>query len=820
MKKGKILVVLSTIFCLYLASCDVEIGLGAAVDTEAAKLTVNETPRAGDVVRDSFMLSGICTDDTEIKSFTITFKNTSDDEAEPVVFETTPDRLTGEWSIIIDPKPESKDKSDSTEDEESESETETESETATESTEQTKGVPDGEYQVTFKVIDKVNHETVVTRQFRIDNTPPVIVIERPSSKYVSNSDEFNVQTTIDSYGQSFTLEGQSADDNDVKSIEVRVYDTQNSKDPIIITKEEVPTLENVPSRINMDIATFGEDIYTKVYGSSEKEGTKTFYFELTAYDSAVRYPLDGSEKEEVGNSTSTYYLYEDISTDVLSKCKITDLYHMFSGTYKDSEQQGRQAKISTKEALKILQSEKTKVGSFSLNPENSPTFTVTGKSQLNHEIINFGDGEQYDNTKLTDGSSITIEVTPGLDAIPLLSEDSCVRYIDTFNKEDSSAIDKERYAKYTGSAYAKYNEETEKYESIYKFRPYLTECDVYGNEIDANNRVYPLQTEDSEKSNYLADSIKKTGSTYKFTVQLLKKDGYLKYRHNYKIGVTGCDESGNNIMDSGDGYGFRFVSTGAAPIITVNDPKDSIFRVKKGDDITFNGKISIEDGSPVLVILKTNEDDEKEEIDRIEFDESSAITNTKANCLDYDFTFTIPANVFNQEKSAQYKITLSAINDNRSTEDTKTVLYDVDGPNINITDIRPVVDTRVFEKDAEGKDTEKVLSGRNDNINKKITVKGTIDDDLDNVEKAEWKLTQKNENDEEVIIADGKNLKNVFNFTIDTELKGIDEKPAYLTITAYDRAGNITEEKQSFFIDQDTDLPTIEPNDPTLSFEL
>ena len=106
MRKCKLLsIIISffTIFSLFLASCDsVEIGLGSAVDTEAAKLSVDETPKAGDVVRDSFKLSGICTDDTEIKSFTITFKETSGVE-KTIEFSTTPDRVTGQWELIVDP---------------------------------------------------------------------------------------------------------------------------------------------------------------------------------------------------------------------------------------------------------------------------------------------------------------------------------------------------------------------------------------------------------------------------------------------------------------------------------------------------------------------------------------------------------------------------------------------------------------------------------------------------------------------------------------------------------------------------------------------
>ena len=102
MKKGKLFVVLTAVFSLFLASCEVEIGLGSAVDTEAAKLSVDDTPKAGDVVRSYFKLSGTCTDDTEIKSLTITFEDTSGQNPNKYVFSTKPEK-SGKWAIVIDP---------------------------------------------------------------------------------------------------------------------------------------------------------------------------------------------------------------------------------------------------------------------------------------------------------------------------------------------------------------------------------------------------------------------------------------------------------------------------------------------------------------------------------------------------------------------------------------------------------------------------------------------------------------------------------------------------------------------------------------------
>ena len=148
-------------------------------------------------------------------------------------------------------------------------------------------------------------------------------------------------------------------------------------------------------------------------------------------------------------------------------------------------------------------------------------------------------------------------------------------------------------------------------------------------------------------------------------------------------------------------------------------------------------------------------------------EETDGVLNT-AGFYDYTYDYTVPASEFDQSLSQQYKITLKASN-GRTTEDVKTILYDVEGPNISVTDIKPVIDNRVFEKDANGDDTKNVLSGYEKNINKKITVKGTLDDTFDNVESAEWKLYQKeDDNDPEFtkVVASGTGLKTTILFPV------------------------------------------------------
>ena len=236
--------------------------------------------------------------------------------------------------------------------------------------------------------------------------------------------------------------------------------------------------------------------------------------------------------------------------------------------------------------------------------------------------------------------------------------------------------------------------------------------------------------------------------------------------------------------------------------LIVQKPEKSIIRVKKGDGIQLQGIISAMSGKPTLSISRQGEDDESEvQIWSHEYTDDEGEENAASGFYDYGYNHVIPETWFNQAKSQQYRLILRVSN-GKTIEDEKTIIYDVNGPEISITDVKPVVE----------------LSGK-EIINKTFKVKGTITDRYDSVESASWTLIKKGEgegNDE--VIDSGSDLKETFVITVDT--KDYDNTDVVLIITAYDRAGNKTEVETPFHIDQSTDIPTIEPNDPaTLTFD-
>ena len=225
-------------------SCDLAIGLGSAVDTEVPTIKI-ENPPTSAIIRDAFQISGTWSDDGSIKDITVELKDTSEDADFSISFKG--EIQDGKWNSKIDPIK--------------------------------KKIPDGKYEATITIFDNGGHHSNTARSFVIDNTPPVIVLERPST-IADDSDS-------DLFGQKFTLKGQSSDDNDIALIRVNFYADKDCTEYL-----HHVDLEKIPPTIDMDVATFQlneNNDYAKIYKSSKKDGKKPFYFTIEAYDGASRY---------------------------------------------------------------------------------------------------------------------------------------------------------------------------------------------------------------------------------------------------------------------------------------------------------------------------------------------------------------------------------------------------------------------------------------------------------------------------------------------------------------------------------------------------
>ena len=725
--------ILLYVVCIFLLiSC--EIGLGAAVDTEAPTVAIT-SPQAGSVIRDSFAVKGSWSDDGAISSLKVTLESTSN-LIEPIVYDATVNLdegslVSGTWYCEINPESE--------------------------------GIIDGEYKASVVISDFGGHTTTIPSYLlTVDNTAPLIVLQRPATK---------VNETADAYGQTFTLEGIGADDNSINKIDLNIYTDAECTNLV-----KTVSKSNVPASINLELATFEENTqneYSDIYGSTTSNGTIVRYFKLIAYDSAKTYPLEG-EGSELGNSTSTYYLYDDIYESVLGSYNATTIYQMLNGTYLATDASRTAASVSS--VVKSLSENELNISKFSLNPRNNPKFSVSGRESLGDSEINL-DASSYE---LTNGSEVVIEVSTGLDGISL-----------------------------NGSS----------------LRPYVLPCGVNASlsvADTAENRIYLAE----------AGSGSKSGTSYKFVVTLdnaataantdvkLDVDSITPY---YLFGVEGQDVKGNAVVANGNGYAIKFVSNGAAPDLSALQTStdgstwssDSVVYIGKGKDLYIKGTVTVETGLASLAVFK----DKTSNPTAICQDGSTIDPHTMyTSAVDggqSSFEYKIDKSNFDQNVTKQYAIRLEATK-NKTSSSTVTVRYDVEGPTIKNFMASP------YTSDSTG-DTRGLLNGT-------VTFSGLLSDAYSGLSSsnASWKV-QKNDSLSDDSWEDVTGLTGAisdpseFSFTVDTtsvEPSVTSIKYMRLVITAYDEAGNKSEIPYFYTVDQSTDRPTVLDDGTTLNTSL
>ncbi len=377
-----------TVFALLFVSCDIDIGLGSAVDTEPPAIEFSENtsdPKSNAVIRGKFAIRGTWKDDGALSGVKVYLTNASQGRTVEVngsiTLPPTPEE-NGTWIAVINPFAPTDAEPDGLD------------------------LIDGIYDVRVEIKDKGEHVSTITRSYTIDNTAPVLILSRPSSPVTASEEK------IESYGQFLTFEGQAADDNDVEYLEVKFY---NKDEPEKLLKTKI--IKNIPPTISLDVAKFldtEDDTYSKIYGD-DKVGEKKYICKIFAYDGARAYPVSGqrTEADDKGNVEDSYILWtdweqivNDFENNGGSNLKVPDLYHIKSRTYNYI---GGRAVIDARALNSIWNSVEGKLISESilkLNPENSPTYTISG---LALGAI----------TRVENDTALTVQLAKGLDKISL-----------------------------------------------------------------------------------------------------------------------------------------------------------------------------------------------------------------------------------------------------------------------------------------------------------------------------------------------------------------------------------------------------------------
>ena len=586
-----------------------EVGLGGAVDTQPPKITITNPP-VDAIIRDNFAISGTYDDDGTIASVTAVLSR-PDGRGSSFTFTTftlapdTENRGAGIWKIPV----------------------------YTIDSNKNKIIVDGTYQASITIKDASGRTTIQNTTFTIDNTPPVIVLQRPGT-------DLNASLgNSDTYGRVFSLEGLGADDNNIDHIDVNVYEHKEDVTSDTAQPKHTVTLANVPPSISMKVAEYGDENYTAIYGNvlPQDFAPAQFFCTINAYDSAKRYPIDSevqSAEDLLGNTTDVYYIYEDLSKDILKTIKIPELYHIINGvSYLDPSRSASDFD-SIKEDL--VQYEK-KSGSFVLDPKNNPTFSVAGKPTLKANTECLDVATDY---TVSNDSDITIQVNVGLDNSPIVDDANFRVYFQSAVFENG---------KYKGTG----------------------------------PKIYPVINSENGK--------KKIGSNYQFTVNVKSSSGGLQVEHPYIIGVDGKDQNDQPILAANNGYGFYLLSMASAPTLKDIIPAASTIYVKKDGSLRITGKTTLTEGNPVVSIRYND-------VEWLSSGELTQTSATSTNEYPFDITIpasyfndNAQRDDQNQIKSTEFAIEIRSANGGKTSSTYKTVMYDVDEPLVNEVTVSPEI---------------------------------------------------------------------------------------------------------------------------------
>lgn len=514
----------SALFALTLivcSACPQNVALGGSVDIlppngEITYPDAGETP-----IRGRFVLKGTAKDDEGVQAVSIVFENieTKDRTRSFPANLSAPGAYSTSWTANID------NESTGTE--------------AGHDLVKVYPIPDGEYTAIVTVTDSGDKTSKFTKNYKIDNTPPVFIVQRPST-IINESAAPSASDQADGYGAVFSVVGQAGEKNTVEKLNVYVPGTP----PIDMTNMFVG------NNINAQVA-----VYTPtdaLYGLQAQDRTKPIRSELYLYDNAREYTGDGASGK--GNKADWYYLWDAVYTDVIAKGYtpevISDYFAGKKGSAKNEHDQKISALRNDTAALAALKDKMVKMSekrsTFKLDPSKSPGFKVIGVKHLSGPMTS-GIVSQASSMLFKSGGNTTfsVELMPNKDTIPLVE----------------------------GSEFAAYKNSKIKKIVLLKWN---------GTDFDTGNPISLIDFETLTETYFNAhpDMIKKEGGNVRIqcTFPSDKGEGY------YAVKVVGTDISGKDSNKfeayddsntaSGGFYIINFIAVGTGPRIRPIRPQE------------------------------------------------------------------------------------------------------------------------------------------------------------------------------------------------------------------------------------------------------
>lgn len=749
-------------FAVVFSACDV--GLGEAVDTEKPTISI-EYPQKNVVIKEDFVISGKCHDETSMKSVTLAFQNSESEHVEKFTATLAQDKNS--WSARINEYDSEKGKYPLT---------------------------DGTYFVTAVATDSSGRQQEDKMTLRIDNTPPMIVLTNPGT--VEN--EENPLEKAGGFGATIKIQGSVSDfsvtDNDSGS--KLVFTVFDENDKFLAYRE----LSNIPPSLGIIIGEYTDgtenltdsnQFYKKIYGAAGSVvDTKYRKFKITVSDSARTYKGSAVINER-GNISECYYLKDEIYTDVNNKFSIgnSDLYEIIkkqagkTGELTDHEKtilsslekfkhdsddeyegsgaddSSRAAETSGTKALKIKP-----VGTFFLNPKNNPSYEITS-----FDAFDFNSEKKWEERKISTSGNITLLAKSGLSEAPLEAD---------------------------------------------SFKVVLFKTDENG------IRIQDTEAEKNEDKEIPCEWTK-NGSNYTGRVTLSSK--YVEVAQCYGIELKGLDKAGLEFYNGSKAYRFSVQTGSTPPDVKItkysSTNSGSTVYIKKNNsgtavDLVIYGTAESRSGSKKghVTLWPVVNGDKTQYANR----DNKFITKSNS---EKDWSITVPGAYFNNKESDTYTVALYA-SDEISNETYKeiTVIFDKENPKVQINSVDNVVvfDSKTTIAVGGGGGTLKAEPNVG-YVNDVITVSGNVSDN-DAFDKGSWKAMC-----DETEIAGGVLSSSQIKITIDTKTDkngnavDFEGKNLELKFTVFDRAGNKTDYEYKYpdengkplVISQLTDYPRV-----------
>ncbi|HRR03594.1 MAG TPA: hypothetical protein P5286_11910, partial [Treponemataceae bacterium] len=485
-------------------------------------------PPVQSIIKNTFTLRGTASDDNELVGVMITVTNTETDEVFDS-YQATVDRATNTWSFVANRR---------NEDGSFEFE-------------------DGKYQIVATAVDGANRKTVASTTYEIDNTAPVLVLNRPGTVGPVGGVKPEV------YGSELKLTGSANDDHALDLVSMRVFREDGTPigEPLTYANVsgvgmEILLAKHYASPADADQQAL-TDRYAAIYDHSTG-GTQNFYCLVDISDYAREYdpPADVASADNTrGNVSQAFWLYDGIYSRVFDKSgfglTMSDLTSVLSGRYASVATAGE-----VREYLEANQQNSTvwseTAVTFSLNPENSPYYEVVGYNALaTNEAIT---------AQASNGTNLTVRVSAGRDQKPL--EDETIRV-------------------------------------------FLDPCDENGGELSGeDDNILLLASVEELGGNTTAideraDQIEKTGEDRIISVNV----GTLLTGSYYLVKVEGRDQAGYEIADLRGKFGFRIIASGNPPVLRITEPLDLSYI--SAPSVDFRGEVEADGGLDSLTATVT-----------------------------------------------------------------------------------------------------------------------------------------------------------------------------------------------------------------------